>query len=136
MKEVLRFIKEGTVTPTALRQRVAVFFKEKYPNSQNSEKFVNTMLVGLMGRLVEMRLVEIEKDAQKSKYSATKSGEQSITRNENMSSERETEGKAFREWFETQKIYNSYITMERALNITKDYLTKLRMENEEPLTLN
>ena len=76
MKEVLRLIKEGTVTPTSLRQRVAVFFKEKYPNSQNSEKFVTTMLIGLMGRLVEMRLVEIEKDAQKSKYSATSIGEQ------------------------------------------------------------
>jgi hypothetical protein len=76
MKEVLRFIKEGVVTPTSLRQKVAVFFKDKYPESQNSEKFVNTMLVGLMGRLVEMRLVEIEKDAQKSKYSVTNIGEQ------------------------------------------------------------
>lgn len=75
MKEVLRLIREGIVTPTSLRQKVEVILKEKYPKSQISEKFVNTMLVGLMGRLVEMRLVEIEKDAQKSKYSATEAGE-------------------------------------------------------------
>ena len=76
MKEVLKLIKEGAVTPTSLRLKVAVFFKEEYPKSQISEKFVNTMLVGLMGRLVEMRLVEIEKSAQKSKYSATNASEQ------------------------------------------------------------
>ena len=75
MKEVLRLIKKGIVTPTSLRQKVTIIFKEKYPTLQISEKFVNTMLVGLMGRLVEMRLVEIEKDAQKSNYSATNAGE-------------------------------------------------------------
>ncbi len=39
-----------------------------------------------------------------------------------MSSEREIEGKAFSEWFATQKTYSSLGAMERALNITKDYL--------------
>jgi len=71
---VLRFIREGTVTPTALRQKVGTFLRDKSPTIKISEKFVNTMQVGLMGRLVEMRLVGIEKDAQKSKYSVTDAG--------------------------------------------------------------
>jgi predicted transcriptional regulator len=75
MLSVLRLIKEGTVTPTTLRQKVNLFLSKTYPTMKISEKFVNTLLVGLMGRLVEMRLVEITKDAQKSKYSITVSGE-------------------------------------------------------------
>ena len=43
-----------------------------------------------------------------------------------MNSEREIEGKAFKEWFATQKTYNSLYAMERALNITKDYLHKIK----------
>ena len=43
-----------------------------------------------------------------------------------MSSEREVEGKAFKEWFANQKTYNSLYSMERALNITKDYLNKIK----------
>jgi len=80
MVSVLRFIKGGAVTPTSLRQKVGVFLRDRYPTMKISEKFVNTMLVGLMGRLVEMRIVEIEKDAQKSKYSLTAAGEVLISR--------------------------------------------------------
>ena len=43
-----------------------------------------------------------------------------------MSSERETEAKAFKEWFENQKTYNSIYSMERALGISKDYLNKIK----------
>jgi hypothetical protein len=43
-----------------------------------------------------------------------------------VSSEREMEGKAFKEWFLTQKTYNSLGAMERALNITHDYLHQIR----------
>jgi hypothetical protein len=43
-----------------------------------------------------------------------------------MSSEREIEGKAFKDWFVTQKTYNSLGAMERALNITHDYLHQIR----------
>jgi hypothetical protein len=75
MLSVLRLIKGGTVTPPSLRQKVNLFLSNTYPTMKISEKFVNTLLVGLMGRLVEMRLVEITKDAQKSKYSITVSGE-------------------------------------------------------------
>jgi hypothetical protein len=77
---VLRYIKEGTVTPTALRQKVGTFLRDKYPEIKISEKFVNTMLVGVMGRMVEMRLVQIEKDAQKSRYSVTVAGESLLGR--------------------------------------------------------
>jgi hypothetical protein len=75
MVSVLRFIKDGADTPTSLRQKVGVFLRNRDPTMTISEKFVNTMLVGLMGRLVEMHLVEIEKDAQKSKYSVTAAGD-------------------------------------------------------------
>jgi hypothetical protein len=71
---VLRFIREGTVTPTSLRTKVGQFLRDRHPTIKISEKFVNTMLVGAMGRLVEMRLVGIEKDAQKSRYSVTDAG--------------------------------------------------------------
>lgn len=80
MVSVLRFIKGGTVTPTGLRQKVGAFLREKYPTNQISEKFANTMLVGVMGRLVEMRLVRIEKDAQKSTYSVTDVGDVLLSR--------------------------------------------------------
>lgn len=77
---VLRSIKEGDVSPTALRQKVGIFLRDKYSKVTISDKFVNTMLVGAMGRMVEMRLVAIEKDAQKSKYSVTEVGETLLTR--------------------------------------------------------
>ena len=70
----LRFVEDAANTPASLRQKVGVYLREKYPMSMISEKFVNTMLVGLIGRLVEMHLVEIEKNAQKSKYSITNAG--------------------------------------------------------------
>jgi hypothetical protein len=80
MLSVLRFIKEGTITPTALRQKVGKFLREKHPAIQISEKFVNTMQVGVIGRLVEMRLIGIKKDAQKSKYFVTDDGEALLVR--------------------------------------------------------
>lgn len=39
-----------------------------------------------------------------------------------MSCEKETEAEAFRKWFASQTTYGSLSAMERALNITKDYL--------------
>jgi hypothetical protein len=72
---VLRLIKEGAVTPTALRQKVGKFLQERHLAINFTDKFVNTMQIGAIGRLVEMRLLDIEKDAQKSKYIVTNSGE-------------------------------------------------------------
>lgn len=43
-----------------------------------------------------------------------------------MSSLKEKEAKAFREWFVSQQRFNSLSAMERALNITKDYLKKIK----------
>jgi hypothetical protein len=43
-----------------------------------------------------------------------------------MSSERETESKAFKEWFENQKTYNSIYSMERALGFSQDYLKNIK----------
>jgi len=43
-----------------------------------------------------------------------------------MSSPKETEAEAFRKWFFSQKTYTSLSAMERALNITKDYLHLIR----------
>jgi hypothetical protein len=77
---MLRFIKGGTVTPTGLRQKVGAFLRDLHPKTQISEKFVNTMLVGEMGRLVEMGFVRIEKDAQKSTYSLTDVGDALLNR--------------------------------------------------------
>lgn len=77
---LLRFIREGTATPTSLRIKVGQFLRDRHPTIKMSEKFVNTMLVGAMGRLVEMRLVGIEKDAQKSRYSVTDAGSALLSR--------------------------------------------------------
>lgn len=74
MLSVLRFVKEGAMTPTALHQKVGRFLRDKHLTRQISEKFVNTMQVGVVGRLVEMRLIKIKKDAQKSEYSVTDLG--------------------------------------------------------------
>ena len=74
MLSVLRSIKEGARTPTALHRGVESFLRDKHLVVQISEKFVNTMQVGIIGRLVEMRLIKIKKDAQKSEYSVTDSG--------------------------------------------------------------
>lgn len=72
---VLGFIKEGSATPTALRQKVGKLLQEKHLSVKFTEKSVNTMLVGVIGRLVEMRLLGIEKDAQRSRYLVTGDGE-------------------------------------------------------------
>lgn len=76
---VLRFIKEGAVTPTALRQKVGKFLQERHLAVNFTDKFVNTMQVGAIGTLVELRLLGIEKDAQKSKYMITSGGEALLT---------------------------------------------------------
>jgi hypothetical protein len=76
---ILRFTKDGSITPTALRQKVGKFLQEKHPAVNFTEKLVNTMQVGAIGRLVEMRLLDIEKDAQKSKYVVMENGEVLLT---------------------------------------------------------
>lgn len=43
-----------------------------------------------------------------------------------MSDDREKEAAAFREWFKSQRRFGSLAAMERALNITEDYLKKIR----------
>jgi hypothetical protein len=43
-----------------------------------------------------------------------------------MSSDEETEAEAFRKWFASQTTYSSMYAMERALNITKDCLNKIK----------
>ena len=71
-------IKKGADTPTKLRGRIFSFLKGKDLQIKLSEKVANTMQVGAIGRLVEMRLLKIEKEAQKSKYLVTKKGEKLI----------------------------------------------------------
>jgi len=72
---VLKSVKDGANTPTSLRGKVSKFLQDKHAGVKFSDKAANTMLVGAVGRLVEMRLLEIEKDAQKSKYIVTSEGE-------------------------------------------------------------
>jgi hypothetical protein len=43
-----------------------------------------------------------------------------------MSSNKEAEAEAFRKWFASQTTYSSMSAMERALNITEDYLHKIK----------
>lgn len=71
-------IKKGADTPTKLRGRIFDFLNDKNLPITLSEKVANTMQVGAIGRLVEMRLLKIEKDAQKSKYLVTDKGEELI----------------------------------------------------------
>jgi len=77
---VLQSIKDGAVTPTALRQKTLGILRDKNFISNVSEKVVNTMQVGAIGRLVEMRLLRIEKDAQKSTYLITDYGNVLLSR--------------------------------------------------------
>jgi len=72
---VLKFVKAGANTPTLLHGKIAQFLQDKHTGVKFSAKASNTMLVGAVGRLVEMRLLKIEKDAQKSKYVVTDDGE-------------------------------------------------------------
>lgn len=71
-------INKGADTPTKLRGGIFDFLKGKDLQIKLSEKVANTMQVGAIGRLVEMRLVKIEKEAQKSKYLVTEKGEKLI----------------------------------------------------------
>jgi len=75
---MLRAIKKGADTPTKLRNEVFSFLARKELEIKISEKVVNTMQVGVLGRLVEMRLLKIEKEAQKSRYVLTNKGEKII----------------------------------------------------------
>jgi hypothetical protein len=71
-------VKKGADTPTKLRHRIFDFLKSKDLQIKLSEKVANTMQVGVVGRLVETRLLKIEKEAQKSKYLVTEKGEELI----------------------------------------------------------
>jgi hypothetical protein len=77
---VLQSVKDGADTPTVLRQKILEILRNKNFISNVSEKVVNTMQVGAIGRLVEMRLLRIEKDAQKSTYLITDSGNVLLSR--------------------------------------------------------
>jgi len=71
-------IKKGANTPTKLRDSIFAFLKEKELRMNLSEKVANGMQVGEIGRLVEMRLLKIEKEAQRSNYRLTRKGEELI----------------------------------------------------------
>jgi hypothetical protein len=71
---VLNSVQEGDNTPTSLHPRVSKFLKGMNFVGTVSEKVVNTMQIGAIGRLVEMRLLDIKKDAQKSTYKVTDEG--------------------------------------------------------------
>lgn len=77
---VLKFVREGFVTPTTLRSKVLKFLQEKRFPGAISDKVANTMQVGAIGRLVEINLLEIKKDAQRSNYALTKDGETLLNR--------------------------------------------------------
>ena len=75
LRFILKAIKKGTDTPTELRSEVYSFLSHKDLDMKISEKVANTMQIGAIGRLVEMRLIKIEKDGQRSKYIQTNNGE-------------------------------------------------------------
>jgi len=77
---ILGSIKKGDDTPIKLKSRVFDYLKGIKLHIRLSEKVANTMQVGAIGRLVEMRLLKIKKQAQKSKYSVTEKGEKLIGR--------------------------------------------------------
>jgi len=71
-------VKNGADTPTKLKGVIMSFLKGREIEMQLSEKVGNTMQVGVIGRLVEMGLLEIKKDAQKSKYLLTERVEELV----------------------------------------------------------
>lgn len=71
-------IRKGADTPTKLRDSIFPFLKGKNLRMKLSEKVANGMQVGVIGRLVEMRLLKIEKEAQRSNYRLTRKGEKLI----------------------------------------------------------
>jgi len=70
----LSSIKKGADTPTKLRVMIFDFLKGKDLEIKISDKVANTMQVGAIGRLVEMGLLKIEKEAQRSRYLVTEKG--------------------------------------------------------------
>ena len=78
LKFTLISIKNGADTPVTLQGRVNEFLKNKDFGFKISDKVTNTMQVGAIGRLLELGLLKIEKDAQRSKYVVSERGEQLI----------------------------------------------------------
>jgi len=74
----LSSIKKGADTPTKLQDSIFDFLKGKDLRIKLSEKVANSMQVGVIGRLVEMRLIKIKKEAQRSKYLLMQKGEKLI----------------------------------------------------------
>lgn len=75
MKFTLDSIKNGNDTPTKLRVKIFGFLQMKGLEIKLSDKVANAMQVGVIGRLVEMGLIKIEKKALKSRYLCTERGD-------------------------------------------------------------
>jgi hypothetical protein len=75
MKFTIDAIKKGDDTPTKLKIKIFGFLQMRGLEVKLTEKVANTMQVGMIGRLVEMGLIKIEKKALKSRYLSTKSGD-------------------------------------------------------------
>jgi predicted transcriptional regulator len=75
---ILDSIRKGANTPTRLLDKSLEYLQRKDLQIKVTTKVANTMQVGAIGKLVEMRLVKIEKEAQKSKYKVTEKGEKLI----------------------------------------------------------
>jgi hypothetical protein len=74
----LNSVKKGADTPTKLRDRISELLKSRDLGFKFSEKVGTTMQAGATGRLIELGLLKIEKQAQKSKYVVSESGEELI----------------------------------------------------------
>lgn len=74
----LTSIKKGADTPTKLKGRISEFLKSKDLGFKFSEKVTTTMQIGATGRLIELNLLKIEKQAQKTKYVVSERGEELI----------------------------------------------------------
>jgi hypothetical protein len=74
----LTSIKKGADTPTKLKDRISEFLKSRDLGFKFSEKVATTMQGGATGRLIELGLLKIEKQAQKSKYVVSERGEELI----------------------------------------------------------
>jgi len=75
LRYTLASIKKGADTPTKLKDKVNEFLKGRDLGFKFSEKVAITMQIGATGRLIELGLLKIEKQAQKSKYVASEKGE-------------------------------------------------------------
>ena len=73
-------IKKGADTPTKLKGAISDFLKNKDLGFNFSEKVAVTMQIGATGRLIELGLLKIEKQAQKSKYVVSERGEELLGR--------------------------------------------------------